>query len=185
MLVPLALCPYVLYYALGGAIFSSSAMGGDKAGLSGPNDAWHSAAPWALIYGFPCQWRLAPLGSPTAITRQASFQAHLRPGRHTKNTPTIHCRNSGHYNVAACTYGWEVCRNQIDILREVYSVVQHSQLLHCSQVVIWLKWSATSVELTSCQAATRPLPSTHCLFYQSLWCGRGCEIWRESEEEIL
>lgn len=25
-------------------------------------------------------------------------------------------------------------------------------------------------------------PSTHSLFYQSLLCGKGCEIWRESEE---
>lgn len=39
VLQPLALCPYVLYYALGGAILGSKVMGGDKAGLSGPNDA--------------------------------------------------------------------------------------------------------------------------------------------------
>lgn len=39
VLLPLNLCPYVLYYALGGAILSSSVMGGDKAGLSSPNDA--------------------------------------------------------------------------------------------------------------------------------------------------
>ncbi|TNN88985.1 hypothetical protein EYF80_000863 [Liparis tanakae] len=39
VLLLLALCPYVLYYALGGAMLSRSVMGGDKAGLSGPNDA--------------------------------------------------------------------------------------------------------------------------------------------------
>ena len=37
--LPLALCPYVLYYALGGAMLSSSVVGGDKTLLSGPNDA--------------------------------------------------------------------------------------------------------------------------------------------------
>lgn len=39
VLLPLALCPYVLSYALGGAILGSSLMEGDKAGLSSPNDA--------------------------------------------------------------------------------------------------------------------------------------------------
>lgn len=39
VLLPLGLCPYVLYYALGGAMLSSSVLGGNKAGLFGPNDA--------------------------------------------------------------------------------------------------------------------------------------------------
>lgn len=34
VVLPLTLCPYVLYYAIGGAILSSSGMGRDKAGLS-------------------------------------------------------------------------------------------------------------------------------------------------------
>lgn len=38
-LLPLALCSYVLYYALGGAMLSSSELGGDGVGLSDPNDA--------------------------------------------------------------------------------------------------------------------------------------------------
>lgn len=39
VLLPLTLCPYVLYYAIGGAILSSTVMGRDKAGLLPPNDA--------------------------------------------------------------------------------------------------------------------------------------------------
>lgn len=34
MLLPLTLCPYVLYYAIGGAILSSTVMRRDKTGLS-------------------------------------------------------------------------------------------------------------------------------------------------------
>lgn len=34
VLLPLTLCPYVLYYAIGGAILSSAVMGRDKADLS-------------------------------------------------------------------------------------------------------------------------------------------------------
>lgn len=38
-LLPLTLCPYVSYYAIGGAILGGAATERDKAGLSAPNDA--------------------------------------------------------------------------------------------------------------------------------------------------
>lgn len=136
VLLPLALCPYVLNYALGGAMLSSSVMGGDKAGLSSPNDAWHGAAPRALIYGFPCQRRFAPLGSPTVFTQltQLSQPSALISGfKHThKNAHSIRCRNSDHHNVTACTQNWDVCRQSNNFPhRGVYFAVQQPQLLHC------------------------------------------------------
>lgn len=185
MLLPLALCPYVLYYALGGAILSSSVMGGNKAGLSGPNDAWHGAAPWALIYGFPCQRRLAPLGSPMAVTRQASLQCSSQAwdtheGMHTLSTVGVLITEMWQRTHMAAKYAeikyisskkfFQLCN-----IHSCYTVWEEAG---------WYIWSVISKELTSSQATSRPLPGTHCLFYQSLRCGRGCEIWRESEEEM-
>lgn len=37
-------------------------------------------------------------------------------------------------------------------------------------------------EVSAWRASPRPTPSAHSLFYQPLSCGKGCEIWRESEE---
>lgn len=93
----------------------------DKAGLFGPNYAWHGASPWALIYGFPCQRRLAPLGNPTALTVEAGTSLVIPGLAHTwQNTHTI---QPGWIlittDVAACAHGWEVCWNQTDSSREV------------------------------------------------------------------
>lgn len=101
------------------------------------------------------------------------------------NAHPIHCRSSDHQNVAVCTHGWEVCRNQIHVIKEkFFQLCNIHSCYSVSEEAGWYIWSVISKELTSSQATSRPLPGTHCLFYQSLWCGRGCEIWRGSEEEI-
>lgn len=129
---------------------------------------------------------LLPWGAPQPLSAnlaQPVLRANITPGRCTKGN-TIHSRNSDQHNVEACTCDQVVRRNQIEFLIEKVFLAVTSQLLHCWKEANPHTWSATSEELTSYQAEARPLPGTHCLFYSCLWCGKGCEIWRESEEEV-
>lgn len=67
VLLPLTLCPYVLYYAIGGAILSSAGMGRDKAGLS-PQMTHDTALRPGLLF-------MASHVSKGSLPWEASFKA--------------------------------------------------------------------------------------------------------------
>lgn len=129
---------------------------------------------------------LLPWGASWLLPPKPAFSTHLRPGRHTKKR--IQTLSSVGIPI---TIMWQHA-HMAEKYAEIKYIPSWRGLFRCTTftvVTLFHKkgsdtWSATSEELTSCQATSRPLPGTHCLFYQSLWCGKGCEIWRESEEEM-
>ena len=131
---------------------------------------------------------LPPWGAPQPLPAnlaQPSFSIHHTPKKKIQKIHTILSRNSGHRNAVACTHDWEVCTNQIDFLTDKFIQLYNINSWYTvAQEVKRQMWSATSEESTSCQATARPQPAHTAPFYQCLWCGRGCEIWREREEEI-
>lgn len=185
-LLPLGLHPYVSDYALGGAIHGSSLKEGggrikqvsstqithDMVLRSGPLFmASHVSEGW-LPWGTPGSYRR---GRPSLVLQGL---ADTQQNTYTVRTGWIPIT----MDVAACAHGWEVCRNQTDSSREVCLAMWHSLLPLRFRSGLSGPGSASREVSAAWQSSSRPEPSAHSLFYQSLSCGKGCEIWRESEE---
>lgn len=84
MLLPLALCPCVLYYTLGGAMLNSSVVGGVQ--------MTHDMAlrPGPLFMASHVNKGLLPWVSHTAVTPLTKvFSTHIMPKRHEKENYTL------------------------------------------------------------------------------------------------
>ena len=70
---PSPLCPYVLYYTLGGAILSRSVMGGDKAGLSAQMTHDMALRPGSLFMASHVSQGLLPWGALWLLPTKLAF----------------------------------------------------------------------------------------------------------------
>lgn len=79
VLLPLTLCPYVLYNAIGGAILSSAVMGRDKAGLLLQMTHDRALRPGLLFMAYRVSKGSLPWGAEWLLPTKLASSTYFRP----------------------------------------------------------------------------------------------------------